>query len=309
MAKLARAQRAAAATLKRAIPTATVERNYTLLLNGMAVELPVTQLAKAAKLSFTHKLYPSYRYNLALNRSPGLMGADTLIAAGGGSGEGMKIAVVDDGVDPANRFFDPTGFSYPAGFPKGGKKWTSPKVIVARSFVGAGADERSGLALDPEASYHGTHVAGIAAGNAQTTAPAGTDHNQTTGLSGVAPRAQIGNYRVFNVPTPLGHVSNTPEIVAAFEAAVRDGMDVINFSGGGPQTDPAERRARRGGAERLCRRRRPRDLGRERPRRLRARHRRLARNRARRDLGRGAVEQPRLRSRPHRHGAGRARRR
>jgi subtilisin family serine protease len=41
------------------------------------------------------------------------------------------------------------------------------------------------------------------------------------------------------VPTPVGHVGNTPEIVAAFEAAVRDGMDVINFSGGGPQTDPA----------------------------------------------------------------------
>jgi subtilisin family serine protease len=58
-------------------------------------------------------------------------------------------------------------------------------------------------------------------------------------LSGVAPRAQIGNYRVFNVPTPAGHVGNTPEIVAAFEAAVRDGMDVINFSGGGPQVDPA----------------------------------------------------------------------
>ena len=27
--------------------------------------------------------------------------------------------------------------------------------------------------------------------------------------------------------------------MAAFESAVRDGMDVINFSGGGPQTDPA----------------------------------------------------------------------
>jgi subtilisin family serine protease len=239
VAKLAQAQRAAAATLKRAIPTASVRRNYTVLLNGMAVDLPVTQLVTAAKLSFTYKLYPSYRYNLALNRSPGLMGAGALMAAGGGSGEGIKIAIVDDGVDPDNRFFDPAGFSYPAGFPKGGTKWTSPKVIVARSFVGAGADERSGLALDREVSYHGTHVAGIAAGNALTTAPAGGDHPQTAGLSGVAPRAQIGNYRVFNVPTPVGHVSNTPEIVAAFEAAVRDGMDVINFSGGGPQTDPA----------------------------------------------------------------------
>ena len=52
VAKLQRAQRVATATLKRAIPSATVQRNYTLLLNGMAVELPATQLAKAAKLSF-----------------------------------------------------------------------------------------------------------------------------------------------------------------------------------------------------------------------------------------------------------------
>ena len=158
---------------------------------------------------------------------------------GGAGGEGVKIAVVDDGVDPGNRFFAPEGFSYPAGFPKGGRKWTTPKVIVARSFVGVGADDKTRLALDPEASFHGTHVAGIAAGNAGTTAPAGADHPETPGLSGVAPRAQIGSYRVFNVPTPVGHVGNTPEIVAAFEAAVRDGMDVINFSGGGPQVDPA----------------------------------------------------------------------
>jgi minor extracellular serine protease Vpr len=239
VAKLLGAQRAAAATLKRAIPSARVQRNYTVLLNGIAVDIPATELARAAKLSFARKLYPSYRYSLALNRSPGTIGAGTLAAAGGGTGEGIKIAVVDDGVDPTNTFFDPSGYSYPAGFPKGGTKWTTPKVIVARSFVGAGADERTRLAVDPQASFHGTHVAGIAAGNAGTTAPAGADHPATAGLSGVAPRAYIGNYRVFNVPTPVGHVGNTTEIVAAFEAAVRDGMDVINFSGGGPQTDPA----------------------------------------------------------------------
>ena len=39
-----------------------------------------------------------------------------------------------------------------------------------------------------------------------------------TGLSGVAPNAWIGNYRVFNVPT-VGNTAQTPEIIAAFEAA------------------------------------------------------------------------------------------
>jgi len=238
IATLLRAQQRAAATLRRAIPTAKVHRNYAVLLNGMAVELPVKKLPAAARLSFAHKVYPNLRYSLSLNRSPGLIGADAIAAAGGGTGEGIKIAVVDDGIDSRNRFFSPAGFSYPPGFPKGGTKWTTPKVIVARSFVGAGADDRTRLAVDPEVSFHGTHVAGIAAGNAATIAPAGRDHPRTVGLHGVAPRAQVGNYRVFNVPTPIGHVGNTAEIIAAFESAVLDGMDVINFSGGGPQTDP-----------------------------------------------------------------------
>ena len=239
VAGLLAAQKRAEVALHRAIPSATVSRHYTLLLNGMAVEIPARELPAAAGLSFARRLYPSLRYTLALNRGPGVIGAGALAAAGGGSGEGLKIAVVDDGIDPANRFFDPAGFTYPEGFPKGGAKWTTPKVIVARSFVGVGADEASRLAVDPKVSFHGTHVAGIAAGNAGTTAPAGRDHPEVSGLSGVAPRAQVGNYRVFNVPTFAGHVGNTPEIVAAFESAVLDGMDVINFSGGGPQTDPA----------------------------------------------------------------------
>ncbi len=151
----------------------------------------------------------------------------------------MKIAVVDDGIDQTNPFFNPAGFSYPAGFPKGDTKYTTPKVIVAKVFPGPNSGKPGRLPLDPASSFHGTHVAGIAAGDSGTTAPAGADHPQVTGLSGVAPRAWLGNYRVFTVPTPLGHVANTPEIIAAFEAAVEDGMDVINFSGGGPQIDPA----------------------------------------------------------------------
>src|SRR5439155_25054234 len=95
------------------------------------------------------------------------------------------------------------------------------------------------LADDQRASYHGTLVTGIAAGDQGTCSPGGTDHPSVCGLSGVAPRAYLGNYRVFTVPTPVGYVANTPEIVAAFESAVRDGMDVINFSGGGAATEPA----------------------------------------------------------------------
>ncbi|MGE5689744.1 MAG: S8 family serine peptidase, partial [Pseudomonadota bacterium] len=240
LARLAHAQQAAVARLKRAIPAATVGRRFRIVLNGFSVDLPATALPRLVRQGFATRVYPSVRYTLATNRSPGLIKADALWGAGGGGarGEGIKIGVVDDGIDQSSAFFDPTGFSYPAGFPKGATKWTTPKVIVARTFPGPGSGAGGRLAVDPRASFHGTHVAGIAAGDAGTTAPAGADHPRTEGLSGVAPRAWLGNYRVFTVPTPIGHVANTPEIVAAFESAVADGMDVINFSGGGAETEP-----------------------------------------------------------------------
>jgi minor extracellular serine protease Vpr len=238
LARLARSQAAASSAIRQAIPEARVSRSFRVLVNGLTVELPATRLPTLARLGVVTKVYPSVRYALELNRSPSVIGAAAYWAATGARGTGVKIGVVDDGVDPTNPFFAPTGMQYPPGFPKGARRWTTPKVIVARAFPGPGSGRAGRLALDPRASFHGTHVAGIAAGKAGTASTGGRDHPPVTGLSGVAPNAWIGNYRVFNVPTAIGNTAQTPEIIAAFEAAVRDGMNVINFSGGGPMTDP-----------------------------------------------------------------------
>jgi minor extracellular serine protease Vpr len=239
VARLQRAQRAAVAAIREEIPSATISRRFEVVLNGLTVELPARRLADLAQLRFVERVYPSVRFQLALNESPALIGAPALWAATGARGDGVKIAVIDDGVDQAHPFFASAGFAYPPGFPKGARRFTTPRVIVARAFPGPGSGRPGRLPLDRRASFHGTHVAGIAAGNSGTSSPGGRSHPPTPNLSGVAPRAYIGNYRVFNVPTRIGHVGNTPEIVAAFEAAVRDGMDVINFSGGGAETEPA----------------------------------------------------------------------
>ena len=237
--RLDREQSLAAAHIRAVIPQARIGRRFQVVLDALTVSLPAAKLPALLRLSSVKKVYPSVAYTLALDRSPSVIGADVLQRTTGADGTGIKIAIVDDGIDQTNPFFNATGFSYPAGFPHGITSATTPKVIVARAFPGPNSGKPGRLAVDPASSFHGTHVAGIAAGVAGTTAPAGTDHPTVTGLSGVAPRAWLGNYRVFTVPTPIGHVANTPEIIAAFEAAVEDGMDVINFSGGGPQIDPA----------------------------------------------------------------------
>ena len=161
---------------------------------------------------------------------------------------GVKVAVVDDGVDHEHPFLDPTGFSYPPGFPKGTTGSTTPKVIVARGFAGPGANSAP---LDRDNSFHGTFVAGVIAGvktdvdgraarllqrgeRRMSSRREGRRRRRTSRVHRQLPRLQRSR------PAPLGGCcsANSPEIVAAFEAAVRDGMDVINFSGGGPQADP-----------------------------------------------------------------------
>jgi subtilisin family serine protease len=238
--RLSRAQAVAARAIRRAVPSARISYHYRTILDGLAVSLRYRDLPRLLHVGAVRKVYPSVRYHLDTNKSPAVIRADTFWASTGGFGQGIKIGVVDDGVDETNPFFNPAGFSYPAGFPKGGKKWTSPKVIVARAFPGPGSGRQGHLALNRQDSFHGTHVAGIAAGVAGTVVAPGTDHPAVSGLSGIAPRAWIGNYRVFNVPVPTGGLDAfTPQIVLAFEAAVNDGMDVINFSGGGPEIDPS----------------------------------------------------------------------
>ena len=260
VARIDAAQRKAVALLRRTIPEARVSRRFQVVLDGLTVSLPVRRLPALFRLGFVNKVYPSLRYTRSLNHSPAIIGASQLQALTGARGDGIKVAVVDDGVDPTNPFLDDDAFQAPPGFPKGVTRYTNRKVIAARSFPGPGSGPDGRLPLDPVNSFHGTHVAGVVAGIAGTTAPdsivipegekkspcvpsAGGCHTTVTGLSGVAPRAWIGNYRVFNVPSPLSVTdcctANTPEIAAAFEAAVKDGMDVINFSGGGPQSDPA----------------------------------------------------------------------
>ena len=240
LARLSREQAIAAARIRQAIPKARIVHRYRVVLDGFAVRLPYRDLPSLGRLSAVRKIYPSLRYHLDTNESPSVIHADTFWANTGGQGQGIKIGVVDDGVDMNNPFFNPAGLSYPAGFPKGARAYTTPKVIVARAYPGPGSARQGKLPLWRPGSFHGTHVAGIAAGVQGTVAVAGPDHPQVTGLSGMAPRAWIGNYRVFNVPVPTGGLDAfTPEIVAAFEAAVDDGMDVINFSGGGPEADPA----------------------------------------------------------------------
>jgi len=236
---LASAQRALAARVTRTLPGSFVRWHYSVVANGIAVVVPADEQSRLARIPGVAKVYPSLTYHALLDRSPAQIGAPTLWGPGlSTAGNGMKIGIVDDGIDQAHPFFNPARFSMPAGFPKGQTAYTTAKVIAARSFAPPyRSDPDQGKPFDPQGSFHATHVAGIAAGDN------GTRANGIPGaptLSGIAPNAYLGNYRVLTVPTQgFGLDGNSPEITAGIEAAVRDGMDVINLSLGEPTIEPS----------------------------------------------------------------------
>jgi minor extracellular serine protease Vpr len=222
-------------------PRATITSEYDITLNGVAVELNGTPLATIAAAPMVERANYDVLYHPTLSQSYQIINAvDAWNAAGGRSvaGAGIKIGDIDTGIDETHPFFDPTGFSYPPGFPKCDAKdsnshqvdrncrYVSPKVIVAKVFYGRSrADGVDAQAIQD----HGSHTAGIAAGVTGKTAV--VNGVNISDMSGMAPGAWLGNYNVFP-----GDVTNarSQDILGAVEAAVADGMDVLNLSLGGP---------------------------------------------------------------------------
>jgi subtilisin family serine protease len=217
-----------------AIPSAEVRWRYRYVLDALAVVVPRGQIDTLAALPGVAHVDRSVEYHSLLDQSVPLIKAPTLWGPNlATAGQGIKIGIIDDGVDQAHAFFNPAGFTMPSGFPKGNAAYTTAKVIVARAFPPPGATWKyASRPFDPAESEHATHVAGIAAGDFDTTERNGRP------VSGVAPRAYIGNYKVLTVPTPgVGLNGNSPEIVKGIDAAVADGMNVINLSLGEPEID------------------------------------------------------------------------
>jgi subtilisin family serine protease len=230
------AQNVVARRIRSSVPRAQVRWRYRLVADGLAVVVPRSQVGALARVPGVVQVWPNVRYHALRDAGgPEQIGADQLWGPTfETAGNQMKIGIIDDGLDATNPYFDPSGFQYPEGFPKGLAQFTTPKVIVQRTFTPASPTWKyAKTPFDPTESFHATHVAGIAAG------VHGANANGTA-ISGVAPNAYLGNYKALTIPTPgFGLDGNSAEIAAAIEAAVADGMNVINLSLGEPEVEPS----------------------------------------------------------------------
>lgn len=191
---------------------------FDTLWNGFSVEVSSENLAKLARLPGVKNIYPvdviampevEQGADPELFTALAMTGADVAQSELGYTGAGIKVAVMDTGLD----------YDHPD---LGGCFGPGCRVAFGWDFVGDAfnADPSSAAynpvpAPDPypdDCNGHGTHVSGIIGAN-------GT-------VKGVAPDVTFGAYRVFGCAG-----STTADImIAAMERALADDMDVLNMS-------------------------------------------------------------------------------
>ena len=264
----------------RSVGATTRLYDYAYTYNGFAARLTGAQAKAMRSAPGVLAVSKQQTYSIDTSTTPGFLG---LTDKGGlwdqlggtkSAGEDIVIGVIDSGIWPESLSFSdrvsangvpvaaPSGtVSYSApGFKTNkpcvnGERWSendcNNKLVIARYFnqgqggnPGINRDKPWEFTSPRDYNGHGTHTASTSGGNHAvpvTGAAAGIAPN---GISGIAPRARIAAYKAL-WSTQSGDTAGgtTSDLVAAIDQSVADGVDVINYSVSGTQTnfaDPAE---------------------------------------------------------------------
>lgn len=197
-------------------------RSFDVLFNGLSIEAGPAERAKIARLPGVKAMYPveviqapkpikvEGQEGPQMDTALKMTGADQLQAMGI-TGAGIKVGIIDTGVDYDHPAFGGTGVP-------GGTRFPTARVAYGYDFVGDAYDANTNPNPVPDpypddCAGHGTHVAGIVGAHGG-------------GVTGVAPDVTFGAYRVFG----CAGSTEADIMIAAMERALADGMQVVNQS-------------------------------------------------------------------------------
>lgn len=250
-----------------------IRRQFTKAINGFSVKMTESEAARVANLGSVASVMRSKHYDLLSDEGPKQIKADEVWSGAASSaglklkGEGQIIGIIDSGVNTDHpSFADIGGDEYDHENPWGNGQYVgdcveepehvqcNDKLIGVRSYDVI-TDSYSEMipgwpAIGEDYGGHGSHVASTAAGNVINNVPymvAGTGEEMDgkvikadlfPEISGVAPHANIISYQVCHSTNESDYRGCPGEaLIAGIEDAIGDGVDVINFSIGGADSN------------------------------------------------------------------------
>ncbi|CAL5083577.1 unnamed protein product [Urochloa decumbens] len=201
---------------------------YDTVMHGFAVRLTGDEARRMSGAEGVIGVYEDRPLRFLTTRSPGFLGLDPQFGAWRDTdfGDGVIIGIIDSGIWPESPSFSDSGLG-PVRSSWRGKCVDAgdfnASLLCNNKLVGARAFHVNGMggggALSPRDYYgHGTHVASTAAGS--EVLDAGIDMFARGTARGVAPKARIAMYKAVT----------GSDAVAAIDAAVKDGVDIISGS-------------------------------------------------------------------------------
>ena len=235
--------RAASALLGRELVPRFI---YEHALNGVALDLDADEARRLEGLPGVRAVTRDFERFTTTDRSTAWIKAPDLWNGSAGvttRGEGIVVGVIDSGVNLTHPSFAATaaGFTHtnPRGMTVYGWCVANPgscntKLIGLYDFVSGGLDGRGASGADPDG--HGSHVASTAVGNPVSTTLLGSPVQ----ITGTAPRANLISYRGCGsdgTSRSCGPNSGS-QLLASINQAIRDRVNVINYSLGGDPVNP-----------------------------------------------------------------------
>ncbi|CAL5086048.1 unnamed protein product [Urochloa decumbens] len=201
---------------------------YDTVMHGFAVRLTGDEARRMSGAEGVIGVYEDRPLRFLTTRSPGFLGLDPQFGAWRDTdfGDGVIIDIIDSGIWPESPSFSDSGHG-PVRSSWRGKCVDADdfnaSLLCNNKLVGARAFHVNGMggggALSPRDYYgHGTHVASTAAGS--EVLDAGIDMFVRGTARGVAPKARIAMYKAVT----------GSDAIAANDAAVKDGVDIISGS-------------------------------------------------------------------------------
>ncbi|CAJ2657641.1 unnamed protein product [Trifolium pratense] len=214
--------------------------SYTKSFNAFAAKLSEDEVNKLSGMNEVLSVLPNQYRKLHTTRSWDFIGLP-LTAKRKLKSEGDTIvALLDTGITPEFQSFKDDGFGPPPAKWKGtcdkyvNFSGCNNKIIGARYFKLDGRSDPSDILSPIDVEGHGTHTASTAAGNLVPNASLFGLANGTA--RGAVPSARLAIYKVCWTEDGCADM----DILAAFEAAIHDGVDVISVSLGGGNANYAQ---------------------------------------------------------------------